>query len=758
MSTPSRHVCIHGHFYQPPREDPWLGRILIEPSAAPMRHWNERIVAESYGPMGWAHRLGDDGRIREICNCYEWISFNAGPTLLHWLARNVPDVYARILEADGASLRRWGHGNAIAQVYHHAILPLATPLDKELETLWAIADFEARFGRKPEGMWLAESAADDATLQTLVDAGISFVILSPHQARAVAGPGGDFTPVSGGDFDVTRPYTVELVSGSTLSVFFYHGPLSQAIAFERLLENGENFWNRISANAGAPGSLLTLATDGETYGHHFRFGEMALAYVLAQARECRDGLGLTNPAAYLAGNPPTWRAQLREPSSWSCAHGVERWRSDCGCKDGGHPDWDQKWRTPLRQALVDAKAALDDHFFTAGKTCFTDPHAALRDYGRVLSDKSTAASFAREHIRGGDCAANTAWKLLVMQEQALASFASCAWFFDDISRIEPVNGMTFMWRAMELALETGGPDHRGAFRKTLAQALSNKPEEGSGADILTRRVLPRRQGPSSVCFLALVLLDIEGGLPELGEERDFVWPAFSVWFTINSLQEGDVRVITGTASVGTPLEKGGEAFSWIWHAPRISGPGEGAFDLGSFSATQPGGRKESLTFADMPRHIRDYTALAFVASAKRAAEAKAAGIARHVLCLMDRWEEAQTSMPHAWDWATFAPYLLAACVTDAAAPDEKRIQAVAFCRSMQLPPLIYEQAARLVQSAMLTALAEETPDWSRLTGWVLRSRKYLPQVNLWPVQNAFWQMPAGGEDRQRLGDALGFAR
>ncbi|MCC8194632.1 MAG: DUF3536 domain-containing protein [Deltaproteobacteria bacterium] len=756
MASVSRHFCIHGHFYQPPREDPWLGRILIEPSAAPMRHWNERIVAESYGPMGWAHRLGDGGKILEICNCYEWISFNVGPTLMHWLERNEPAVYARILEADAASLARWGHGNAIAQVYHHVIMPLASPLDKALEVAWAVADFEKRFNRKPEGMWLAESAADDASLQALADAGMDYVILSPHQARAVAGPGEDFTPVSGGNFDVTRPYRVDLASGASMAVFFYHAPLSQAVAFERLLENGDTFWNRI--NDSAPGGLLTLATDGETYGHHFPFGEMALAHVLAQGRDARDGLGLTNPGAYLAENPPAWRVALHEPSSWSCAHGVERWRSDCGCKDGGHPDWNQKWRAPLRKALADAKAALDAHFFAAGKACFKDPEAALLAYGRVLADKDAAISFAEDHISGGASAADTAWKLLTMQEQALAAFASCAWFFDDISRIEPVNAMTFMWRAMELALKTDGPDVRGAFRETLSLAVSNKPEEGTGADILKNRVLPRQQDAAALCLLALVLLDIEGCLPGEGGEAEFIWPAFAVSVRVAAVQNGDVRVLRGTARCGTPLEKGGAPLAWTWHAPRIDGLPTAVFDAGGVTVTLPDGTEQTRCFGEMPRHTRDYVALRFVEAARKKGAGAAAASARHVLCLMDEWEESQTSMPYAWDWTTFAPHLLAACVLDASAPDAKRARVLHFCRSMELPPLLYEQAARMVRKAVLAALAEEKPDWPRITGWVVRAGEYLPQTNLWAVRNAYWQLPETNDPGKRiLGEALGFA-
>lgn len=757
MELQPRQFCIHGHFYQPPREDPWMGRILVEPSAAPSRHWNERIVDESYGPVGWAHRIGRDGRIIEICNCYEWMSFNVGPTLLAWLERRRPGVYARILEADAASLKRWGHGNAMAQAYHHMILPLASRLDKELETQWAVADFEARFHRKPEGMWLAESAVDGETLDVLAAAGIRFVILSPHQAKAVAGENGEFSPVNGSNFDVARPYNVILPAGGTMAVFFYHGALSQAVAFERLLENGENFWNRINRNAS--GGLLTLATDGETYGHHFRFGEMALAYVLAQGREGRDGLGLTNPAAYLAANPPRDRALLHEPSSWSCAHGVERWRSDCGCKDGGHPDWNQKWRAPLREALAEARSALDEHFFRAGAACFRDAGKALRAFGRVLADNKAGKQFAAEHIVETREHANLAWKLLTMQEQALAAFASCAWFFDDISRIEPVNGMTFMWRAMELALETGGPDLRERFSSTLSRAVSNKAEEGTGADILRRRVMPRQLEKTSLCLLALLLMDLEDSLPEPGEEKIFTWPAFSVAVTVDKKQPGDARVLSGSAVVGTPLEKGGEAFAWTWHAPCRERLAEDCAALGASSLTvaYPDGRSASRSVAEMARHTRDYLALRYVEALKKYHAPRAEATARHVLSLAAPWEEAQTSLPYAWDWTALAPYLLLACVLDASASHEKRARVVAFCNSMGLPPLVRENAAKMAEKAMLRDIADETPDWRRLAGRVERSREFLPETNLWAVRNAFWQRNPAGPEAEALRRALGFA-
>ena len=753
---PERQLCIHGHFYQPPREDPWLGRILIEQSAAPMRHWNERIVAESYGPMGWAHRLGNDGRIIEILNCYEWISFNAGPTLMHWMQRRAPEVYARILEGDAASVARWGHGNAIGQVYHHCIMPLADELDRELEIAWAMADFSARFGRRPEGMWLAECAVDAKTLEDLARYGISFVILSPHQARAVVGSDGQHHTVHNGEFDKTKPYRVDLPSGASLAAFFYDGPVSQSIAFEGLLQNGEQFWQRL--NRAAAGGMLLLATDGETYGHHVPFGEMALAYVLAQARNGRDGLGLINPSACLAANPPVSGVLLHEPSSWSCAHGIERWRSDCGCKDGGHREWNQRWRGPLRDALVLAKEALNRHFFHTGASCFKDPHQALVAYGRVLANPETARDFAFEHIRSG-ASEDTAWQLLAMQEQALAAFASCAWFFDDISRIEPVNAMTFMVRAMELAVRSGGQDMSAAFEEKLNQAVSNKAEEGTGATILRNRVLPRRQDTASLTLLALLLIDMEGKLPGKGDSFTVAWPAFSLQCTIHEANPA-TRRYSGTLHLGTVLERKGESAVWLWEAPSLEdSSGHGSFmheRKSSITVTCEGAGAVTKTLGDLPRHVRDYVAFRSVAAKAEQDAPRNKALARHVLSLMDTWEEAQHSMPHAWLWLPLASHILLACTLEEDVPEDRREQALRFIDSLEISYSMREAGWKMTERVMLGMLAEPLPDWHRLAVLVRRAARVFPERNLWALRNAFWQRRSGAEAEEALREALGF--
>lgn len=489
----NRFLCIHGHFYQPPRLDPWIEDILPESGAAPDHDWNARITRQCYAPLGVARRLDSQGLIREMVNCYAWMSFNFGPTLLSWMERHAPETYARILAADAESLNRWGHGNALAQVYHHPIMPLATELDKTLEVLWAVQDFRQRFGRDPEGMWLAETAVELPTLEALADAGIAFTILAPRQAASVRGPGETgFRPVSADTLDTTRPYLVRLSQGKSITVFFYHGPTSQAVAFERLLENGENFWNKLAA--AFSGGLRNIATDGESYGHHFPFGEMALAYVVDQARQGRDNLTLTNYAAYLAAHPADHEAVLRENTSWSCAHGLERWKTHCGCSDGGHPDWTQDWRRPLRRSLNYLKYYADEHFFRRGAEFFTDPNLALREYGLTLAGTEDLESFLDRHGRKKlDGAEKTdACRLLLMQRLALASFASCAWFFDDISRLEPLNALTAARRALDLLRASGGPDVEDGFVRILSEAQSNARDDWDGATLWKTVVTPRR--------------------------------------------------------------------------------------------------------------------------------------------------------------------------------------------------------------------------------------------------------------------------
>ncbi|NLV96406.1 MAG: DUF3536 domain-containing protein [Desulfovibrionales bacterium] len=521
----TKFLCVHGHFYQPPRFDPWLEEILTEGSAAPAHDWNERITNECYAPLALARRLDHQGHITEMINCYAWISFNLGPTLLAWMEGHDPDTYARILQADQESQKRLGYGNALAQVYHHAIMPLSMDLDKDVEILWAIQDFQARFNRKPDGMWLAETAVDLPTLEALVKHNIGFTILAPRQAKAVrALDEKTFHSVDETTLDSTQPYLVRLPSGQSITVFFYQGEISKAVAFDRLLENGENFWTRLTQ--AAPQGLSHIATDGESYGHHFMFGEMALAYVIDQARTGRDQVQMTNYAAYLAAHPPTHEVLIYENTSWSCVHGLERWKTHCGCSTGGHPDWMQDWRRPLRRCLNYLKYYVDEHFFKIGKTLFLDPLQALKDYGLVLAQSLTIEDFLDTRLKPG-CTKEeqqTACKLLVMQKQALASFASCAWFFDDIARIEPLNALTAARRALDLLQATQGPDIEAGFVRVLSEAHSNMDDDLDGTEIWSKIITPRK--PCLMDLGRFVLAQKNNQTP-----AHYLWPGLHVEVT-----------------------------------------------------------------------------------------------------------------------------------------------------------------------------------------------------------------------------------
>ena len=348
-------VCIHAHFYQPPRENAWLEAVEVQDSAFPYHDWNERITAECYATNATSRITDENGRIRDIVNNYARISFNFGPTLLSWLERHSADVYQAVLAADTESRQRFsGHGSALAQAYNHMILPLANSRDKHTQVLWGIADFEHRFRRRPEGMWLPETAVDLETLDVLAEHGILFTILSPHQARRIKSiDGGEWLDVGGGKIDPTRPYLARLPSGRTIALFFYDGAISHAVAFEGLLSNGERFAHRLLEAVAQDRSgplLVHIATDGESYGHHHRGGNRALAFAL-HTIETRKLARITVYGEYLELHPPQWEVEIVERSSWSCTHGVERWWTDCGCNAGRHPGGNQGWRTPLREAL-----------------------------------------------------------------------------------------------------------------------------------------------------------------------------------------------------------------------------------------------------------------------------------------------------------------------------------------------------------------------------------------------------------------------
>ncbi len=493
-----RYICIHGHFYQPPRENPWLETVEYQESAYPFHDWNERITAECYGPNANSRILDDDGFITRIVSNYSRISFNFGPTLLAWMERARPDVYQAILRADANSRRYFsGHGSAIAQAYNHSILPLCNERDRQTQILWGIRDFEHRFGRMPEGMWLPETAADTDTLETLAEAGVQFTLLAPHQAAAVRPPGyKDWRDVGGARIDPRRGYYTHLPSGRTIALFFYDGPVSQAVAFEQLLSNGDKFRTRLMGAFDEHRSdpqLVHIATDGETYGHHHRHGDMALAYAL-RSMEADPDVRLTNYGEFLERFPPDHEVRIVERSSWSCAHGVERWRSNCGCNSGGRPDWNQEWRAPLRAALDWLRDQLIALFEDLAPRVLNEPWKARDAYVDLILDRSDAATdaFLAEHGRDDldGVQRSSALKLLEMQRHAQLMYTSCAWFFDELSGIETVQVLGYAGRAIQLAAELAMINVETEFLQRLTDARSNLDEQGDGAKIYNMHVVP----------------------------------------------------------------------------------------------------------------------------------------------------------------------------------------------------------------------------------------------------------------------------
>jgi len=496
-----RYLCIHGHFYQPPRENPWLEAIEVQDSAYPYHDWNERITAECYAPNAAARILDGERRIERIVNNYSRISFNFGPTLLAWMEQKEPEVYRAVLEADAQSRERFsGHGSALAQGYHHVILPLANRRDKQTQILWGLADFERRFGRRAEGMWLPETAVDLETLDLLAEAGVRFTLLEPHQAKRVRPKGAkskeEWQDVGDGSIDPSIPYEVKLPSGRRIAVFFYDGAISRAVAFEGLLMSGERFAERLmSAVPEDPDRdrLAHIATDGETYGHHHRHGEMALAYAL-QHIEANGWARLTNYGEFLAAHPPDHEVEIVENTAWSCVHGVDRWREDCGCHTGGEPGWNQAWRAPLRQALDGLRDELAPLWESEAKRFFADPWAARDGYVEVLLDRSPAGvdafldRFAA--VRPEEEDRVRVLKLLELQRHAMLIYTSCGWFFNDLSGIETVQVLRYAGRVIQIAEEILPVRLEPRLLRLLERARSNVPSVGTGRDLYERLVKP----------------------------------------------------------------------------------------------------------------------------------------------------------------------------------------------------------------------------------------------------------------------------
>ncbi len=526
------HLVIHGHFYQPPRENPWTGEVERQDSAAPFHDWNARIVDECYRPNARSRVLDESGRILDIVNNYERISFNVGPTLLSWLAGAAPDVAEALLRADRNSHARLGHGNAIAQAYNHMILPLATPRDRETQIRWGIREFQYRFERLPEAMWLPETAVDDLTLELLVRAGMRYVILSPAQAARWR-PMGEarWVTAAEAELDPRLPYRWRLRDGQGnvqgdqgIDVCFYHAPLSRGISFQHSLRDAAALASWIGEAAGGWSEPLALiATDGESFGHHERFGDMCLATLFAREGPQR-GFSVTNLAAYLAAHRPAWEVELLPQSAWSCSHGVGRWREDCGCSAGGGPGWTQRWRRPLREGLDRLRNALAEIFVEESAPLLRDGWGARDDYIELLLEPGAATRedfFARHQTRplGGEERAR-ALRLLEMQHQSMLMYTSCGWFFSDISGIETVQNLRYAARAIELAEPFARLDLEAVLLEHLERAASNVAAHKNGRQIWERQVRPSRVGAEEA--VARLLLEGELGR-EVSSQTRFRW-------------------------------------------------------------------------------------------------------------------------------------------------------------------------------------------------------------------------------------------
>ncbi len=494
----NKYLCIHGHFYQPPRENPWLNIVERQESAFPFHDWNERITKECYKRNSASRILDQKGRIINIINNYSLINFNFGPTLLSWLEIHEPEVYQAILGADKRSMERFsGHGSAIAQVYNHMIMPLANEKDKHTQVIWGIKDFEMRFNRMPEGMWLAETAADIPTLEVLAHHGIKYTILSPYQANKVRKPGEvEWKDVKGGKVNPKRPYTINLPSGNNITVFFYDGPVSQGIAFENLLDNGEAFASRLLSTYADDEriELMNIATDGETYGHHHRHGEMALSYALHHIRT-KELANITVYGEFLEKFPPEYEATIIEPSSWSCSHGVERWKSNCGCNTGGHADWTQEWRKPIREAFDWLKQELTPFFEREMKSLVKDPWQVRNDYIRLINNRKEnyinkfIDQFAA--IKLSVDQRSKMLKLLEMDYHTMLMYTSCGWFFDEVTGIETMQDIAYAARAVQLAKIAGYKDLENEFIQRLQLAKSNVPDKGDAGKAYKKVIQPQ---------------------------------------------------------------------------------------------------------------------------------------------------------------------------------------------------------------------------------------------------------------------------
>lgn len=526
-------LIIHGHFYQPPREDPWTGLIPYQQSAKPYHDWNKRITKECYAANASSRVLDPDGNIIDIVNNYEYMSFNFGPTLLSYIKTHARNVYESIIEGDTLSRKRNnGHGNAMAQVYNHQILPLQSKEDVQTQIIWGKHDFFEHFGRMPEGMWLSETAVNYKVIDILIKEGIKFIVLSPWQAEAVCPVGSqNWRPLHSEPAPSYRSYQIDRHQGS-IAVFFYNHQLAQGISFENHLHNADTLYSIIQGftNPQDESHLINTATDGEVYGHHRAFGDMCFAALTGLVTKS-DAIVFTNYADYLEKHPPKYIVKLKEGeeskgTSWSCTHGVSRWYKDCGCSTGGQKDWDQKWRTPLRNAFNILRRNIETIFSSQIRSLsHDDPEEIRNEYIKVMNKSINPRKFAGKHLKSSDPEDAEISHFLTLLEGMKYShfmFTSCAWFFADISGIEAVQNIHYAYRAIQLYEEYIDDDLLKPMLEELKKAKSNIEEMGTGADIFKHFVAESAKGPeyiASVFILFKILGDKNAVSEKLGYFR-----------------------------------------------------------------------------------------------------------------------------------------------------------------------------------------------------------------------------------------------
>jgi alpha-amylase/alpha-mannosidase (GH57 family) len=496
-------ICIHGHFYQPPRENPWTGEIEKQDSAKPYHDWNERILHECYRPNSEADIIDDKGEIVAKVNNYSLINFNFGPTLLAWIKNKHLETYDKIIEADKLSVEAHnGHGNAIAMCYNHMIMPLANFNDKITQVRWGLADFKHHFGRDSEGIWLPETACNRETIEVLINEGVKYIILDTSQAAMIRKPGeAEWIDVNDNSINPRQPYKCysKVNKSKFITIFFYDGPVSKAVAFDDVLESSQNLLKKINSAAEkdlTSPQFISVATDGETFGHHKKHAERTLAFFLMSLAP-QNNLKNVNFGEYLELHAPEYEVDIKqgndsEGTSWSCVHGVKRWKEDCGCGGGG--EWHQQWRKPLRETLDWLRDQLIILYENIGGLLFKDVWKARNEYIYLLndgSDEEKAKFFMENSLRQiNEHETILCLKLLEMQRYSMLMYTSCGWFFSEISGLETVKILEYASRAMEIAKEISGIEIESEFTKRLALAKSNLPRYKNGKVVYEKLVIP----------------------------------------------------------------------------------------------------------------------------------------------------------------------------------------------------------------------------------------------------------------------------